>query len=559
VSGRAVSEPGLSAGERRPLVHESVLDAIGQTPLIRLTRVTDGLAVPVYVKAEFLSVGASVKDRAARNMVRAAEQDGSLRPGGVIVESTSGNTGIGLAIVAAVRGYRSVVVVPDKTSSDKLAVLRAHGAEVVLAQSGLPREHPDHPDQIARRIAAQTPGGWLAGQYDNPANPRAHWDTTGPEIWAQTAGRVTHLVAGAGTGGTITGTGEYLKEVSGGRVQVIGADPATSVYGGGDGSPYYIEAVGHWHHPDSAADTWPQSFHPAVVDRFEPVSDRESIAMIHRLAREEGLLLGGSAGTAIAAALRTAAGLTADDLVVVIAPDSGRGYLSKYFSEPWLLANGFRDADPAAPAVAGLLAGDRPAADPVAADGRPADRADAIPPVLVLTPSTTVADARRAFAGAGAVATGGASTGSAPASAEVAAAGGSAAGGPVSGGSVSGGSAAGGPVSGGSADGGSQAGVPELALVALPRRGMDAPRALGDVVGALRRSALDGQPDDQLIGALADPPPPGVGAGERPADALARLPADRPWAAVLVDGRVTALIKRTDLARHADHPRPGAQ
>jgi cystathionine beta-synthase len=524
--------PALPARERRPLVHESVLDAIGQTPLIRLTRVTYGLAVPVYVKAEFLSVGASVKDRAARNMVRAAELDGSLRPGGVIVESTSGNTGIGLAIVAAVRGYRSVVVVPDKTSSDKLAVLRAHGAEVVLAQSGLPREHPDHPDQIARRIAAQTPGGWLAGQYDNPANPQAHWDTTGPEIWAQTAGRVTHLVAGAGTGGTITGTGEYLKEVSGGRVQVIGADPATSVYGGGDGSPYYIEAVGHWHHPDSAADTWPQSFHPAVVDRFEPVSDRESIAMIHRLAREEGLLLGGSAGTAIAAALRTAAGLTADDLVVVIAPDSGRGYLSKYFSEPWLLANGFRDADPAAPAVAGLLAGNRPAADLVAADGRPETRAAAVPAVLVLTPSTTVADARRAFARADAFASVAASAGSAPASAEVAA-------------------------DARPADAGSQAAAPELALVALPRRGIDAPRALGDVVGALRRSALDGQPDDQLITALADPPPPGVGAGERPADALARLPADRPWAAVLVDGRVTALIKRTDLARHADHP--GAQ
>jgi cystathionine beta-synthase len=475
----------LAAGPG-PLVHESVLDAIGQTPLIRLTRITAGLAAPVYVKAEFLSVGASVKDRAARHMVHAAEQDGSLRPGGVIVESTSGNTGIGLAIVAAVRGYRSIVVVPDKTSSDKLAVLRAHGAEVILAQGGLPREHPDHPDQIARRIAAQTPGGWLAGQYDNPANPQAHRDTTGPEIWAQTAGRVTHLVAGAGTGGTITGTGEYLKEISGGRVQVIGADPATSVYGGGDGSPYYIEAVGHWHHPDSAADTWPQSFHPAVVDRFESVTDRESISIIHRLAREEGLLLGGSAGTAIAAALRTAAGLTADDLIVVIAPDSGRGYLSKYFSEPWLLANGFRDADPATPAVADLTAG--------------------APPVPVVTPSATVAEARRAFAQA--------------------------------------------------AGARSPAGPPELALVALPRRAMDTPRPLGDVVGSLRRSALDGQPQDQLVSALAGPPPPAVGAGELPADALARLPAGQPWAAVLADGRVTALIHRTDLARHADHARP---
>jgi cystathionine beta-synthase len=395
--------------------------------------------------------------------------------------------------VAAVRGYRLIVVVPDKTSPDKLAVLRAHGAEVVLTQSGVPREHPAHPDQLARRITAQTPGGWLAGQYDNPANPQAHRDTTGPEIWAQTAGRVTHLVAGAGTGGTITGTGEYLKEVSGGRVQVIGADPATSVYGGGDGSPYYIEAVGHWHHPDSAADTWPQSFHPAVVDRFESVTDRESISIIHRLAREEGLLLGGSSGTAIAAALRTAADLTAADLVVVIAPDSGRGYLSKYFSEPWLLANGFRDADPATPAVADLTI--------------------AAPPVPVVTPSVTVADARRAFAAA-ADATATATGGAVP------------------------------------------AGPPELALVALPRRAMDTPRALGDVVGALRRSALDGQPGEQLISALTDPPPPAVGAGERPADALARLPADQPWAAVLVDGRVTVLIKRADLARHTDHARP---
>jgi cystathionine beta-synthase len=517
VTGRA-GGPGLAAG---PLVHESVLDAIGQTPLIRLTRVTDGLAVPVYVKAEFLSVGASVKDRAARNMVRAAEEDGSLRPGGVIVESTSGNTGIGLAIVAAVRGYRSIVVVPDKTSSDKLAVLRAHGAEVVLAQSGLPREHPQHPDQVARRIAADTPGGWLAGQYDNPANPQAHRDTTGPEIWAQTAGRVTHLVAGAGTGGTITGTGEYLKEVSGGRVQVIGADPATSVYGGGDGSPYYIEAVGHWQHPDTAADTWPQSFHPAVVDRFEPVTDRESIDLIHRLAREEGLLLGGSAGTAIAAALRTAARLTADDLVVVIAPDSGRGYLSKYFSEAWLLANGFRDPDPGVPAIADLLAG--AVVSPAVggdAEGVAAEGAAAVSPVLVLTPSATVADARRAFAGADRAF---AAAGRTVAGADRASAG---------------------------------SGAPELALVALPRRSTDAPRALGDVVGALRRSALDGRPEDQLIAPLSDPPPPAVGAGERPADALARLPAGREWAAVLIDGRVAALIKRTDLARHTDHARP---
>ncbi|MGH3275088.1 MAG: pyridoxal-phosphate dependent enzyme [Streptosporangiaceae bacterium] len=458
----------------RPLVHESVLDAIGHTPLIRLTRVTAGLTVPVYVKAEFLGVGASVKDRAARHMVAVAEQDGSLRPGGVIVESTSGNTGIGLAIVSAQRGYQLIVVVPDKTSPDKIAVLRAHGAQVVVTRSGVPRDHPEHVDQMARRIADQTPGGWLACQYDNPANPRAHRDSTGPEIWEQTGGQVTHLVAGAGTGGTITGTGEYLKQVSGGRVQVIGADPATSVYGGGDGSPYYIEAVGHWHHPDSPADTWPQSFHPDVVDRFEQVTDRESISMIHRLAREEGLLLGGSAGLAIAAALRAATTLTAADLVVVIAPDSGRGYLAKYFSEPWLLANGFADAAPGAHAIADLVT-------------------DAAP-VLVLTPSATVAEARRMFASRG--------------------------------GAV----------------------MPDIALVALPRPAMHSPRARGDVVASLRRDALEGQPDGQPISGLTDPPPPVVGAGECPADALARIPAGEPWAAVLVDGQVTALIRRVRLA-----------
>jgi cystathionine beta-synthase len=484
VTGDGVTGTGTAPGSA--LVHESALDAIGLTPLIRLSRVTAGLAAAVYVKAEFLSLGASVKDRAARHMVAAAERDGSLRPGGVIVESTSGNTGIGLAIVAAVRGYRSVVVVTEKTSADKVAVLRAHGAEVVVTRGGLPREHPEHPDQVSRRIAGQTPGGWLAGQYDNPANPQAHRDTTGPEIWAQTGGRVTHLVAGAGTGGTITGTGEYLKQVSGGRVQVIGADPATSVYSGGDGSPYYIEAVGNWHHPDSVSDAWPQAFHPAVVDRFEQVTDRESIDVIHRLARTEGLLLGGSSGTAIAAALRTAATLAAADLVVVIAPDSGRGYLSKYFSEPWLLANGFRDAAPGTPAVAGLTAA-------------------AGPPAVVLTPAATVAEARRAFAR--------------PAAGPPAAAG--------------------------------AAGPPDLALIALPRRAMDSPRPLGDVVGSLRRSALDGHAEDELVSALAGPPPPAVGAGEHPADALARIPAGEPWAAVLADGRVTALISRADLARHS--------
>ena len=329
--------------ERGEAVYESVLDAIGHTPLIRLARLGAGLPAAVYLKAEFLNPGSSVKDRAALSMVLAAEKTGELRPGGVVVEGTSGNTGIGLAIAAAQRGYRCVVVLPDKTSPDKIAVLRAYGAEVRLTPSALPAEHPEQVRNLARTIAERTPGGWLADQYDNPANPRAHYETTGPEIWRQTAGRVTHFVAGVGTGGTVSGTGRYLKEASGGAVRVIGADPWTSVYGGGDGSPYAVEAVGHYLHPETAKDEWPTSYEQAVVDRIERVGDRESIETVHRLAREEGLLVGGSSGTAVAAALRVAREAAPGDLVVVIAPDSGRGYLSRYFSEEWLLATGFRD------------------------------------------------------------------------------------------------------------------------------------------------------------------------------------------------------------------------
>lgn len=337
-------------------VFGSVLDAIGRTPLIRLARLDADLPAAVYVKAEFLNPGMSVKDRAALSMVLAAEEAGVLRPGGVVVEGTSGNTGIGLAIVAAQRGYRAVTVVPDKTSSDKLAVLRAYGAEVVVTPSGLPAEHPRHVRNLARSIAEQTPGAWMADQYDNPANPRAHVETTGPEIWRQTRGRITHLVAGIGTGGTISGTGGYLKQVSAGAVEVIGADPATSVYGGGDGSPYAVEAIGRYLHPETERDPWPTSYDAEVIDRMERIADRESIETAHRLAREEGLLVGGSSGTAVAAALRVAREAGPGDLVVVVAPDSGRGYLSTYFNEKWLLATGFRDGDGAARTIGELAA-----------------------------------------------------------------------------------------------------------------------------------------------------------------------------------------------------------
>jgi cystathionine beta-synthase len=327
-------------------VFESVADAVGGTPLFRLRGLGRGLAAPVYAKAEFFSVGGSVKDRAALAMVEAAEHDGVLRPGDTIVEATSGNTGIGLAVVGRQRGYRVVVVVSDRSAQEKVDILRAYGAEVIIGTGAVPRQHPDHLSNVARRLAEETPGGWLANQYDNPANPLAHVATTGPEIWEQTGGRVTHFVAGVGTGGTISGTGRYLKEVSAGRVRVIGADPENSVYSGGDGSPYYVESIGHFLHPETDEDHWPESFHPGVVDQFERVSDRESLETTRRLAREDGLLAGPSSGTAVAAALRVARDLSPSDVVVVLLPDSGRSYLSKVFSDDWMRRWGFLEDPP---------------------------------------------------------------------------------------------------------------------------------------------------------------------------------------------------------------------
>lgn len=349
-------------------VHESVLDAVGGTPLVRLTRVTAGIGPTIYAKLEFANPAGSVKDRAALAMVRAAERLGDLPAGGggVIVEGTSGNTGAGLAMVGAQRGHRTVVVVPNSIAREKVALLRAYGAAVVETPATLPREHPEHVVNLAKRIAAETPGGWYADQYDNPANPRAHELTTGPEIWEQTGGRVTHLVAGIGTGGTITGLGRYLK--SRGPVTVVAADPLTSRYSGGDGSPYYVEAVGHYLNPDTVTDVWPRVYDPAVVDRFERIGDRESLLTARRLAREEGLLVGGSSGTAVAAALRVAAGLPADAVVVVVLPDSGRNYLTKYFDDAWMVQRGFLDA-PDGPRVR----------DVIGTGGVPADGVVAVP------------------------------------------------------------------------------------------------------------------------------------------------------------------------------------
>lgn len=327
--------------ERSDLVYESITDAIGNTPLVRLTAATPGARI--YLKLEYLNPGGSVKDRAARQMVLAAEAAGLLRPGGTIVEGTSGNTGIGLALIAAARGYRVIAVLPDKTSIEKLDLLRGLGAEVVVTASGRPVGHPEHVRTLAKRIAAETPGGWLADQYDNPANPQAHYETTGPELWEQTGGAITHLVAGVGTGGTITGTGEYLKEASGQRVRVIGADPVSSRYSGGDGRAYYIESVGHYLHPDSEEDIWPSSYHQDVIDEFITVEDREAIDTVRRVAAEDGIFMGGSGGVAVAAALELAARVPPDSVIAVIIPDSGRNYLTKYYDESWLTRWGFID------------------------------------------------------------------------------------------------------------------------------------------------------------------------------------------------------------------------
>ena len=325
---------------------DSVLDTIGWTPMIRLTRVTRGIRTPVYAKAEFFNPGGSLKDRIGLPIIEAAEKDGTLKPGGTIVEATSGNTGIGLAIAAALRGYRCVFTMPDKMSQEKVRLLRAFGADVIITPTAVPPDHPENYLMVAKRIAKETPNAVFANQFYNDANPAAHYATTGPEIWEQTEGRVTHFVYAAGTGGTITGVGRYLKEKNP-RIQVVAGDPVGSILAEmwrskgkskPEGVPYKIEGIGQ--------DKVPGTLDLDVIDDFTTVTDKESFTMARRLTREEGLFVGGSSGLITHVALALARQL--DDpgaVVVAVLPDTGERYLSKLYSDEWMRENQMLDAD----------------------------------------------------------------------------------------------------------------------------------------------------------------------------------------------------------------------
>ncbi|HEY7350357.1 MAG TPA: cystathionine beta-synthase [Ktedonobacterales bacterium] len=326
--------------------YESILETIGHTPLVRLPRIAHNLAPLVLGKCEMFNPGGSVKDRIGVKMIEACERAGLLQPGGTIVEPTSGNTGTGLAIAAAIKGYRCLFVMTDKVSEEKRSLLRALGAEVIICPSSVPSDSPESYRNVAARLAKEIPGACSPDQYANPANPAAHYATTGPELWEATDGRITAFVAGIGTAGTITGTARYLKEQNP-KIRVIGADPAGSIYSGDTPRPYKVEGIG--------TDAFPENYAPELVDEVIRVDDRTSFQLARRLAREEGILAGGSAGTALGAALEYGKRLGPEDVLVVLLPDTGRGYLSKFYNDTWLRENGLMEPAPTA-ALADVLA-----------------------------------------------------------------------------------------------------------------------------------------------------------------------------------------------------------
>ena len=370
----------MSHIERNRRPYDSVLETIGWTPLIRLSRVTRGIRTPVYAKADFFNPGGSVKDRIGLPIIERAEHEGRLRPGGTIVEGTSGNTGVGLAIAAALKGYKCIFTMPDKMSQEKVRLLKAFGAEVIVTPTAVPPDHPDNYVMMAKRIASETPNAILANQFYNDANPQAHYETTGPELWEQTEGRITHFVAAAGTGGTITGAGRYLKERNP-KVKVISGDPVGSILAeywrsNGknkvEGVPYKIEGIGQ--------DKLPGTLDMSVIDDYRTVSDKEAFAMARRLTREEGLFVGGSSGLITHVALQVAREV--DDpkaLVVTFLCDTGERYLSKLYNDEWMRENQMLEPDRVS--LGQLLA---------RKDGK-----DGTPPVVSVAPGATVRQALR--------------------------------------------------------------------------------------------------------------------------------------------------------------------
>jgi cystathionine beta-synthase len=327
-------------------MHDSILQSIAKTPLVRLKRLGQGVPATIAVKLESQNPGGSIKDRVGLAMITDAERRGLLRPGGTILEATAGNTGVGLAMVAAVRGYRCIFVLPDKMSAEKIALLKGYGAEVVITPTSVPPDSPESYNGVADRLSREIPGAWRPNQFMNMANPDSHYHSTGPEIWEQTEGRITAFISGVGTGGTITGVARYLKERKP-DVRIIGADPEGSVLSGGSPKPWKVEGIGE--------DFVPRTLNSQHVDEWIRIGDAESFRYARELARREGILAGGSAGTNLAAALRYARRCTADDLIVTIVCDTGRNYLSKFYDDGWLAANNLAEAEQAPVSIGDLL------------------------------------------------------------------------------------------------------------------------------------------------------------------------------------------------------------